>query len=298
MAASRKRRGHEEEHENNERWLVTYADMITLLMVLFIVMFAISQVDERKFNQLKVGMAAGFGQSTSLLDGSSSVLSEGGSFSIQPIAPPSYDEPEPELEEIEVQLAVATWAQQTNERRYAEAAAEVERLNGVMVELREALSEEGLDEDVRMSVTGEGLIVSLVSQHVVFDSNLATLTRRGRRVVDALAPVLRDLPDNLQVNGHTNQMGTKPKFYATDWDLAAARAVTVLRRLNEHGGVSADRLAAASYGQEQPLKDPSQPGSQKVNKRVDIVILSELSQKSEDLVALAAHDRARHEEES
>ena len=61
---------HEEEHENHERWLATYADMITLLMVLFIVMFAMSSVDQRKFNALKSGLAAGFGQSTSVLDGS------------------------------------------------------------------------------------------------------------------------------------------------------------------------------------------------------------------------------------
>ena len=64
MSSRRHRRGHEEEHENHERWLVTYADMVTLLMVLFIVMFAMSQVDQKKFNALKDGLAAGFGQST------------------------------------------------------------------------------------------------------------------------------------------------------------------------------------------------------------------------------------------
>jgi len=62
--AARKKHVHEEEHENHERWLVTYADMVTLLMVLFIVMFAMSSVDQKKFNALKEGLAAGFGQST------------------------------------------------------------------------------------------------------------------------------------------------------------------------------------------------------------------------------------------
>ena len=64
----RKKRELHEEHENHERWLVTYADMVTLLMVLFIVMFAMSQVDQKKFNALKDGLAAGFGQSTSMLN--------------------------------------------------------------------------------------------------------------------------------------------------------------------------------------------------------------------------------------
>ena len=73
-----RRGGHEEEHENHERWLVTYADMLTLLMVLFIVMFAISQVDQKRFNALKDGLAAGFGQSVSVLQGSDAVMEQPG----------------------------------------------------------------------------------------------------------------------------------------------------------------------------------------------------------------------------
>ena len=76
--ARRKREMPHEEHENHERWLVTYADMITLLMVLFIVLFAMSQVDQKKFNALKEGLAAGFGQSSDLLDGSQSLLDQPG----------------------------------------------------------------------------------------------------------------------------------------------------------------------------------------------------------------------------
>ena len=75
MTGSRGRRHHEEEeHENHERWMVTYADMVTLLMVLFIVMFAMSQVDEKKFMALKAGLSAGFANSASVLPGSSSLL--------------------------------------------------------------------------------------------------------------------------------------------------------------------------------------------------------------------------------
>src|SRR6478609_8831217 len=82
MSSSRSRRKkHEEheEHENHERWLVTYADMLTLLMVLFIVMFAMSSVDEKKYNALRSGLADGFGQTTSYMKGSSSILDEDGS---------------------------------------------------------------------------------------------------------------------------------------------------------------------------------------------------------------------------
>ena len=75
----RKTHAEHEEHENHERWLVSYADMVTLLMVLFVVMFAMSQVDEKKYAQLKEGLAAGFGSSDSLLDGNDSILDPPGS---------------------------------------------------------------------------------------------------------------------------------------------------------------------------------------------------------------------------
>ena len=87
-------------------------------------------------------------------------------------------------------------------------------------------------------------MLSLVSQHVVFEPNLAELSPRGEQMLDALAPVLRERPDNLQVDGHTNQVPVKPKYFATDWDLSAARAVTVLRHLNESRRHPGERLSA------------------------------------------------------
>src|SRR5690349_23012994 len=78
-AHGKKHAAHDEEHENHERWLVSYADMMTLLMVLFIVMFAISQVDQKKFNALKTGLAAGFGAPVAILTGGDALLTPGGS---------------------------------------------------------------------------------------------------------------------------------------------------------------------------------------------------------------------------
>lgn len=291
-----KRGAHDEEHENSERWLVTYADMITLLMVLFIVMFSMSQVDQRKFNALKSGMAAGFGQSTSMLDGSSSILQESGISAIEALAPPSFAKEKQDIDEMTVDQAVSEKQQRANQRKYSEAAAEVDRLSVVASRLQKALKAHKLSGDVKTVINGRGLTVSLLSEHVVFDANLATLTPRGREVIDTLAPVLRELPDRLQIDGHTNQMGKKPKYFATDWDLAAARAVTVLRRLNEHGHIPAARLSAASYGQVSPLVDPAKPGSQRLNKRVDIVVLASLPSETADLLDLAAQDRANKEE--
>ena len=271
MSSSRgtrgRRGGHEEEHENHERWLVTYADMVTLLMVLFIVMFAMSQVDERKFNELKAGLAAGFGASDSLLPGSSSILDQPGTAAVDVPAPdlqflPPASDSTHEAVVVQaavrkaVSAAVSRAEQQRQQRAWAEARAEKDRLDGVLRTLRRALRQQGLEGDVSTTYDERGLVVSLVSRHVVFRANLATLSDRGRRVVDALGPVLRDLPDDLEVDGHTNQVKVKPKYFASDWDLSSARAITVLRHLEQRWGVPDRRLDRGGLRPHQAARRP------------------------------------------
>jgi chemotaxis protein MotB len=293
------RREIEEEHENHERWLVSYADMVTLLMVLFIVMFAISQVDERRFNALKEGLAAGFGQSVSVLDGADSVMEQPGTAPIPPVAPAEFSS---EMEQAEVtkavQQAVDEAARLGNERRYAEAAAEADRLGDVRERLLAALRAHGLQGDVRMSIDSRGLTVSLVSRHIVFAPNMATLTERGEAVLDALAPALRDVPDDLSIDGHTNQVPVQPKYFPTDWELSAARAVAVLRHLDEAGGVPAGRMSAAAFGHERPLIRPGRKDAARLNKRVDIVVLSGAAAETRALLDQVVADRARSTEGS
>jgi chemotaxis protein MotB len=197
-----------------------------------------------------------------------------------------------------VQQAVDEAARLRNERQYADAAAEVSRLEEVRDRLLAALREHGLEADVRMAIDGRGLTVSLVSRHIVFAPNLADLTPRGKQVLDVLAPVLRDLPDSLQIDGHTNQVPVKPKFYPTDWELSAARAITVLRHLNESGKVPAARMSAAAFGHERPLIDPERKGSQQLNKRVDIVVLSGAAGETRALLEQVVSDRTRSTEGS
>jgi chemotaxis protein MotB len=184
-----------------------------------------------------------------------------------------------------VSKAIADHEDLKSQQQYAEAEQEVDRLKALLERLNRALARHHLQDDVQATIDDRGLVVSLVSRHVVFEPNLATLSSRGRLVVDTLAPVLRDIPDPLQIDGHTNQVKVKPKYFATDWDLSAARAVTVLRRMNEVDKVPAKRLTASAFGHEKPLVDPRKPGSQRINKRVDIVVLSTLPSETRALIA-------------
>jgi chemotaxis protein MotB len=274
--AARKHREEHEEHENHERWLVTYADMVTLLMVLFIVMFAMSVVDEKKFNALKQGLAAGFGDSTAILDGSDKILEQPGVSDVDLVEANSYTRDMSPEEKDKFQQALLEEEQLKQQRQYAEAKAEADRLQKLLDELEKALGAKGLRDDVQATIDERGLVISLVSRHVVFEPDLADLSPRGADVLDTIAPVLATVDDALEIDGHTNQVPVKPKYYPTDWELSAARAVTVLRYLNEEGGIRNDRMVASAFGHEKPLVDPSKPGSQRVNKRVDIVIQPDL----------------------
>jgi len=282
---SSKRREVHEEHENHERWLVTYADMVTLLMVLFIVMFAMSVVDEKKFNMLKEGLAAGFGQPTSILSGSHTILEEPGTAITAPVAAADLAADVPEKNRTSVDQAVQKIEQRAADRKRAAAEIEVKRLDGVRQKILEAAKKAGLQDDISTRFDQRGLVVSLVSRHVVFEPDVAELSPRGRKVVDVLAPVLKTLPDPLSIDGHTNQVKVKPKYFPTDWELSAARAVGVLRYLHSAWNLPNDRMTATAYGHEKPLVNPSKPGSQEINKRVDIVVQSPLPSETRSLMS-------------
>ena len=283
--ARRRERRHQEEHGNHERWLITYADMITLLMVLFIVLFAISQVDQKRFEMLRDGMAAGFGHEPSPFQGDMTVLAEAGAQPLAPVRPRLEDTVRKVTQEEPTTRQV-----QAEQDSWEQAKAEVARLEALRKRITKLLAAKGYLHDVAMEIDGRGLRISLVSRHIVFRANLADLSPRGAEVLDVLAPVLRTLPNQIDIAGHTNQVKVKPKYYPSDWELSAARAVTVLRYLHEQRHVPAEHMSATAYGHQKPLVDPKKPGSQVLNKRVDIVVLSAASDDVRRLVATVLRD--------
>ena len=280
------RKKKEEEHVNHERWMVTYADMLTLLFVLFVVLYAMSQVDDAKYAALKEGLSEGFGM-TAVLNGSDGAMQ---ASAVQKEPQAKADDADEEFGGIDptvqkkIDEAVSAHDRSQLQHQYAEAQAEARDLQGVWREISEALSRKGLQGDVQAVLDERGLVISLVSRHIVFEPNLATLSPRGREVVDTMAPVLRRISAPLEISGHTNQVDVKPKYYDTDWDLSSARAITVLRYLHESRKVPQERLRLSAFGHEKPLMDPKKDGSQEINKRVDIVVLSSLAAESRQLL--------------
>jgi chemotaxis protein MotB len=278
----KKRRGHEEEHEeheNHERWLVSYADMMTLLMVLFLVLFAMSQVDVTKFTKLKAGLAAGFGAESVALEGKGTKVQEqedplpfdpGQKVGV-PVDPNSGDISDEQLQKA---VAAADRAKQSQMARHAKA--EVEKLEEVKKKLEAELAAKGMADAVKFSIDERGLVVTIVTNQVVFPGDSATLLDGGKKVLDSIGPLVASLPNKIQVDGHTNQLPGGTQNYPSGWELSSARASSVVRYLIDNYHLPETRLSAAGYADTRPLYPPSDPRAVTQNRRVEVVVMSSL----------------------
>jgi chemotaxis protein MotB len=268
-AAARRRGGrgggHAEEHENHERWMVTYADMLTLLLVLFIVLYAISQVNTSKFSELKSSLASAFknGQ-PSVLSGGSGIV--GGDAAAQQANPniPVFSPIQPQAAKPSVQQDRQAAQQEVDEFKQIEAA------------IKSSLHKHGLDGNAEFSIDERGLVVTVVTNELVFSGNSAVLEHEGAVILNAVLPPLRPIVNQIQVDGHTNQQNVSTAPYPSGWELSSARASSVVRYLVTHGPIAASRLSAAGFSDQRPLVPASDPRSITRNRRVDIVVLSQL----------------------
>ncbi|SDY81419.1 chemotaxis protein MotB [Micromonospora pattaloongensis] len=295
----KKRGGHheEEEHVNHERWLVSYADMLTLLFVLFVVLFSMSNVDKAKFEKLASSLADGFGSRSAAFSGQSAPLEGSGNdsnvFPIDPGANPGLEQAVsrgvPPTAEQRAREAGAAAAERARASANARAAArEAKNLKEIEKEIRNALVRAGLQESVQFTIDERGLHVTVVTSEVVFAGDRADLLTAGRKIMDAVAPPLLPLSNTIQVDGHTNQLPAPTINYPSAWELSTARASTVVRYLNAKG-VPQKRLAAAGYAGTRPLIPPDDPRSVTMNRRVDIVIMSSLPPEQSALLPSAAN---------
>jgi chemotaxis protein MotB len=273
--------GHEEEVENHERWLVSYADMMTLLFVTFVVMFAISQVDEQKFAELSGGLSNAFGTPVKLLSSGTGVLSEPGVVAPQAPNLAADVKARPEANG----RADTKAAERARQAAAAAVAREAEDLRKARDAMLRALRKQGLQNAVRIRVDQRGLVVNIVTDKVLFAADRAELQPAGTRVLTALAPALTKLPNNVSVEGHTNTVPVKPRFYASEWELSSARAVSVLRYLVEDRGVPARRTSATGWADQHPLYPDGHPRANDLNRRVEIVVLSRVKDQAAKLLA-------------
>jgi chemotaxis protein MotB len=295
--AKRRKGGHEEheEHVNHERWLVSYADMLTLLFVLFVVLFSMSSVDQKKFAQLAAGLSAGFGAQSVTFQGSTSTLDGAGNATqfvpIDPGTNPgdggSGTAGMSAKQKQAVEAAVRAQGRVKASKDAQAAEKEAENLKKVEEKISDALVKSKLLGDVKFTIDERGLVVTVITNEVVFDGNRADLRPGGAEILDAIAPPLAKLPNNIEVDGHTNQLKAKTTYYPSGWELSTARASAVVRYLVDHG-LTKGRMQAVGFSDTQPLLPAADPRSVQLNRRVDVVVRTTLPADQAALLPAAA----------
>ncbi|TCS39154.1 chemotaxis protein MotB [Paucimonas lemoignei] len=242
------RKKHEEEHENHERWLVSYADFITLLFAFFVVMYAISSVNEGKYRVLSNALGSAFGT--------------GASVSVVQVSP-------------ERQQAFPLRRQSTQDRQRLEAIKrEREVMAGIARQLRQSLDPLIKRGIVRVTQTGRGVKVE-INASILFATGDANLTGEAGEVLSTIARIMKDDSHGLQVEGHTDNVPIKNAAFPSNWELASARASSVVRLLADKG-VPPVRLSAVGHADNFPVASNDTAEGRARNRRVEIMILSSL----------------------
>jgi chemotaxis protein MotB len=257
------------EHENEERWLLTYADMITLLMALFMVLFSISSVNISKYQTLQEALRAAF--SGSVMPGGSSIQQTGNSPS-QAQSPATSAEPEaivPTTPSIGVnggasKGAKAALAAQVNQ----ESLQEVQKL------VQQYVKAHGLASEVKTAINSQGLQITIESDHVLFASGSAQLEPAAAPLLSDIANLVLDVvPKNqIVVEGYTDSVPEHTALIPSNWYLSTDRANAVLQFLLS-AGVDPQRLSAEGFASLDPVASNATPAGRARNRRVVIGVL-------------------------
>jgi chemotaxis protein MotB len=243
-----------EEHVNHERWLVSYADFITLLFAFFVTMYAISQVDAKKLGKLVESMQSAF--DTRIFDSGSQKLSlsEGTSKGteqqrlVEPITP-LVAHSEPSFQKIQANIQAR-------------------------------LAKERYTDKVRFTREKRGLVVSL-TEAAFFEQGESELRGSSLAVINIIAESLLSIPNQIRIEGHTDTTPIHTDRFPSNWELSTARATYVLSYLMNRFPFEPTRMAVAGYGEFRPSASNGTPDGRAMNRRVDLVILGEEATKQE-----------------
>jgi chemotaxis protein MotB len=270
----RRRGGHAAEHENEERWLLTYADMLTLMFALFMVLYSISSVNISKYESLQQSLKAAF--SGSVLSGGRSIIQSGSEStsahtpataevpSIIPLTP-NIPKPTQTASQVAQQISAAL-------ANTAKANAEQQDFTRLAQQLNAYARSHGFANQVQAIIDRRGLVVRVLTDKLLFDSGSATLQAAGLPLLGEVARLLNvDHSHPITVEGNTDNQPIHSSQFPSNWELSTDRATTVVRFLIAHG-VTAERLAAAGYADLHPLASNATAVGRAQNRRVDIVL--------------------------
>lgn len=260
------RRKRQEEHENHERWLVSYADFITLLFAFFVVMYSVSSVNEGKYRVLSNTLTDAFQTAAQSLD----PIQLGEQVrTLEPVAG-EYAAPDSDSSESVAQGQSDTASDE-------DAAQPLLQLGEIKSSLESALSSYADQDLVNITQTRKGIEVEMKSK-MLFKLGSASLSKDALKALRSVARIIKPLSNNIHVEGHTDNLPIKTITYPSNWELSAARAASVVHLFGRYG-VDPGRMAAIGYGEHQPLVDNKTEQGRQKNRRVAVIIMADLHER-------------------
>jgi chemotaxis protein MotB len=283
----------------DSRWLITYGDLVTLLMAFFIALYGISHSDSKKFNEFLKGLGP-FGNAaaanTGILKGGPSIVGAGtgvgnaksGSAAVGASGVSATGSSAGSVSGSSTGTG-ATSAITRAAIGGASSGATTAVLSGaitpgvhagasdlpaVAYHIQQSLQAQGFGGSVTFTVESRGLVATIATDHVLFDSGSPNISPVGLRIIGAIATTLARLSNPVLIEGHTDNVPLNSNGY-TNWNLSTDRAVAVLQILQSSYAITPTRLSAAGYGEFHPAASDATPEGRAANRRVEIVILTD-----------------------
>ncbi|WP_160680923.1 flagellar motor protein MotB [Clostridium sp. C8-1-8] len=248
------------EKENNERWLLTYSDLITLLMIFFVVMYASSTVDAKKYSQIANSLSIAMGGGKNIIGTSDSA---------------SVESSKTLIDAQQVQQAEEKAAEEKKEKE------EQQKLENVKKEVDKMIEGSDLKGSISTSLQERGLVISF-NDTVFFDSGKADVKGDNQKKLISLAGILNKIDNFIRVEGHTDNVPINTAYFHSNWQLSSVRAANVVEFLVNNGGIAAKRLSSVGYGEYRPVAANDSEQGRSKNRRVDILLLNNTLNASEN----------------
>ncbi|BBN98202.1 flagellar motor protein MotB [Sporolactobacillus terrae] len=242
----------EEPSHNSERWLVTYSDLITLLLVFFIVMYSMSSIENQKFNAIVSSLRTSF-HGDSLLEG---------------LGYPSVDKGQTKpTVPLDKEPENVSDAKKKKDNQH---------LDKLYVQLDQYIKENNLDPDVSLTETQRGVQLTF-REKILFDLGKADLKSNAQSVLNRIGTILKSVANEISVEGYTDNtpFRDKSKGIRSNWELSGLRAQTVMNYLIDKDGLEAKRMHFVGYGEYRPIVKNDTDAHKAMNRRVNIVVIRE-----------------------
>ncbi|MBN1626636.1 MAG: OmpA family protein [Deltaproteobacteria bacterium] len=230
------RKKSEEEKENLERWLLTYADLITLLLAFFVMLYVFSKQDTKKYDAMTMQLKA-------IFSGGTGVVDEGGRTGSHTI------------------------------ESATEGPSDIEIRRLLEKQIKGLVQAEGLQENISIITDERGIVIRIMDR-AFYDTGKADLKVNARSTLDSIAPVIKTVPNEIRIEGHTDNVPISTIEFRSNWELSVRRATEVVKYLVENGGISPKRISAAGYAEYRPVAENDTEVNRALNRRIEIIVLN------------------------